>query len=232
MYILPSDGIDRNLDTNGTIARAVNAGQKWLVTQSGGQRLRYDTYHGALDITFFRMSQTDKQVASAVAYVRDRIEAEIRAAGFTNIRKIYAVFYDGTSTYACGGGAWPPELVGNVAALYLRGSVPTYNPCSAVAFSQSEDAPAYWEFSLIHEIFHTLGAVADCAPHHALRGHVGDDARDLMYSGTLSWRPSLLDIGHDDYFRNTGSGCVDVSQSAFMDPAAPNAVLPPSWPAK
>ena len=153
MYVLPSDGVDRGLDTNGTIARTVMAGQKWLTTQSGGQRLRYDTYHGALDVTFFRMSQTDTQVAAAVAYVRDRIETQIRGAGFTNSRKIYAVFYDGSSTYACGGGAWPPELIGTVAALYLRGVVPTYNPCYAVPFTPSVDAPGYWEFSLLHEFF-------------------------------------------------------------------------------
>ena len=53
-----------------------------------------------------------------------------------------------------------------------------------------------------------------------------------MYSGNLTWRPSLLDIGHDDYFRNADSDCLDVSQSMFMDPSVPNAVLPAGWPSK
>jgi hypothetical protein len=51
-----------------------------------------------------------------------------------------------------------------------------------------------------------------------------------MYSGDQAWRPTLLDLGHDDYFRHANKGCLDIAQSAFMDPTVPNAVLPAGWP--
>ena len=232
MYVIPSDGVDRVLDTSGTIARSANAAQKWFVAQTGGTRVRFDTYQHVPDVSFFRMSQTDRQIAASGAYVRDRIETEIRGAGFTDTHKIYAVFYDGSSTFACGGGAWPPDLPGSVAALYLKGAIPNARPCATVPFATSEEAPGYWEFSLLHETFHTIGVVAPCAPHHVNRGHVSEDPRDLMYGGSLPWQPSILDINHDDYYKHQASDCLDLAQSVFLDPLAPDAALPPRWPSR
>ena len=229
MYVLPSDGIDYNLDTNGAIASSVAATQKWFAAQTRGtRRLRFDTSNGELDISFFRLARTDAAIAGFGAYVRDQIQLEINAAGFNHPEKIYAVYYGGSSTHACGGGAWPPTLTGNVVALYLRGRPPGARPCAGHALAASGDLPGYWEFSLIHEFFHTLGAVAACAPHHTRSGHVSDDPRDLMYAGDRPWRPSMLDVGNDDYF-NHNTGCLDVAKSVFIDPVAADAVAPPGW---
>ena len=229
MYVLPSDGIDYNLDTNGAIASSVAATQKWFAAQTRGtRRLRFDTSNGELDISFFRLARTDAAIAGFGAYVRDQIQLEINAAGFNHPEKIYAVYYGGSSTHACGGGAWPPTLTGNVVALYLRGRPPGARPCAGHGLAASGDLPGYWEFSLIHEFFHTLGAVAACAPHHTRSGHVSDDPRDLMYAGDRPWRPSMLDVGNDDYF-NHNTGCLDVAKSVFIDPVAADAVAPPGW---
>jgi hypothetical protein len=229
MYVLPSDATDTNLDTNGAIASSVAAAQKWFVAQTRGtRRLRFDTSNGQLDISFFRLARTDAAIAGFGAYVRDQIQSEINAAGFNHPEKIYAVYYGGSSTYACGGGAWPPTLPGNVVALYLRGRPPGSRPCTGNGLATSADLPGYWEFSLIHEFFHTLGAVADCAPHHTRAGHVSDDPRDLMYAGDKPWHPSTLDAGNDDYF-NHSTACLDVAKSVFIDPVSADAVAPPGW---
>jgi hypothetical protein len=229
MYVLPSDATDTNLDTNGAIASSVAAAQKWFVAQTRGtRRLRFDTSNGQLDISFLRLARTDAEIAGSGAYVRDQIQSEINTAGFNHPEKIYAVYYGGSSTYACGGGAWPPTLAGNVVALYLRGRPPGARPCAGHGLAASGDLPGYWEFSLIHEFFHTLGAVAACAPHHTRSGHVSDDPRDLMYAGDRPWRPSMLDVGNDDYF-NHNTGCLDVAKSVFIDPVAADAVAPPGW---
>jgi hypothetical protein len=229
MYVLPSDGIDYNLDTNGSIASSVAATQKWFAAQTAGtRRLRFDTSNGELDISFFRLARTDAAIAGFGAYVRDQIQRDINAAGFNHPEKIYAVYYGGSSTHACGGGAWPPTLPGNVVALYLRGRPPGAWPCASNVLATSGDVPGYWEFSLIHEFFHTLGAVAACAPHHTRAGHVSDDPRDLMYAGDRPWRPSMLDVGNDDYF-NHHTDCLDVAKSVFIDPVAADAVAPPGW---
>jgi hypothetical protein len=230
MYVLPSDGTDQHLDINGTIATSVAAIQKWFVRQTHGARsLRLDTSKGVLDVTFFRLSASDAQIAGSGPYVRDKIEAALKIAGFDNPNKLYAVYYGGSSTVSCGGGAWPPKLIGTVAALYLRGRPPGARACASNAFARSDDEPGYWEYSIIHEIFHTLGAVAPCAPHHTREGHVSDDPRDLMYAGKAPWRPSLLDIGNDDYFDHRNAGCLDVARSVFIDPAGSDAVVPPGW---
>jgi hypothetical protein len=110
-------------------------------------------------------------------------------------------------------------------ALYLRGRPPGARPCAGHGLAASGDLPGYWEFSLIHEFFHTLGAVAACAPHHTRSGHVSDDPRDLMYAGDRPWRPSMLDVGNDDYF-NHNTGCLDVAKSVFIDRSPPSGSAP------
>jgi hypothetical protein len=153
MYVLPSDGSDRNYDTSGALANSVSSFNRWLEGKTGGRGLRLDTFGGALDVTFFRLSRTDSEIAATGAFVRDEIEDEITAAGFAASDKIYAVYYDGTSTVACGGGAYPPTLPGSVAALYLKGAF----SCDAQPFAGPGAAPGYREYSMLHEIVHTTG---------------------------------------------------------------------------
>ena len=63
----------------------------------------------------------------------------------------------------------PPELVGKVAAIYLRGTPPGAPACATNALSADGVAMGYFEYAMIHELFHGLGAVPTCAPAHALR---------------------------------------------------------------
>jgi hypothetical protein len=232
MYVLPADGADQDLDTNGTIANSIGAIERWFVGQTGGTRLRFDTYQGTYDVTFFRLTRPDAIIAATGAYVRDTVQQELNAAGFDNPKKLYAVYYGGSSTFACGGGAWPPNLKGDVAALYLNGAPPGAIPCSRNRFAAPGGVPGYWEFSIIHEIMHTLGFVAPCAPHQTRAGHVSDSPIDLMYAGDQPWHPSVLDVGHDDYYKHNIPGCLDLAKSAFLDPTLPEAQLPPGWPAR
>jgi hypothetical protein len=222
LYVVPSDGADRALDTKGKIETSVAAFARWLEKQSGGYALRLDRFQGDLDVTFFRLSRTDAEIASHGDFVRDEIEHDLHAAGFNQKDKLYAVYYDGRSTTRCGGGSWPPTLPGNVVALYLHGEPPGAPPCISNPLASSRFSPGYLEFSMIHEIFHSLGAAARCAPHHTREGHVSDDPRDLMYAGDQPWQPSILDINHDDYFSrppaHLPAGCLDLRDSAFLIP--------------
>lgn len=218
VYAVPADGADRGLDTNGVIAGTVNVWETWLAGQTGGRILRLDTYHGAPDITFVRLPQTDAQLAAAGPYVRDKIEADLKANGLIvpGNGKIYAVYYDGASTRSCGGGAWPPVLPGRVAALYLHGAPPDAPPCDTNQFHSPGQAPGYLDFAMLHELLHTLGFVPSCAPHFTRAGHVSDSPTDLMYAGPLPWNPTTLDVGHDDYFDANVPGCQDLSQSPYL----------------
>lgn len=228
-YVVPADGVDRQLDLDGTLARTVAAWNGWLAAQSGGPRLRLDTAGGALDITFVRLASTDAAIAGDGVYVRDRLERELRATGVLTAGKLAAVYYDGTSTVACGGGPWPPGLVGQVAALYLRGAPPGAPACDTNRFSPDGVAVGYLELALLHELFHALGAAPACAPHQTRSGHTSDGPTDLMYAGDEPWQPSALDLGRDDYWGHGRADCLDLATSAFVEPTPPAATLPPGW---
>lgn len=216
VYAIPADGVDHALDTNGTIAGTVSAWEGWLAGQTGGRVLRLDTYRGADDITFVQLPQTDAEIASRGAYVRDLIEGDLKADGLIVAGKIYAVYYDGSSTYSCGGGAWPPVLSGVVAALYLQGAPPGAPPCNTNRFATPGEQPGYLDFAMLHELLHTLGFVPSCAPHFTQAGHVSDSNADVLYAGPLPWYPSKLDVGHDDYFDAHIPGCPDLADSPFL----------------
>lgn len=216
MYVLPSDGTDEWLDTNGTIHTSVAAFQKWLADQSGGYQLRIDTSGGRPDVTFVLLKLSDDEIRREGDFVRDRIEAELHAAGFMSPDKIYAVYYGGSSDGHCGGGP-PSPAPGSVTALYLKG-IPGGGdpPCETNLFATDPDRPGYWEHSMLHEIFHAFGAVEGCAPNHAHDGHTGDDPQDLMYAGDQSWKPSILDPGCNDYFGHGRSDCLDVATTPYL----------------
>jgi len=234
IYALPSDGTDRELDHNGTLAATVGSWGSWLAGQTAGRQMRLDTAGGQPDITFVRLDRTDAQLADQGVYIRDEIERQLRARGFQQRGKIYAVYYDGSARGSCGGGAWPPVLPGIVAAVYLHGIPSGGAPCDANHLASAPtDPPGYLEYAMIHEILHTLGFVATCAPHQTRAGHVSDSPTDLMYAGDQPWRPSVLDVGHDDYFATGRTDCPDLANSPFLTggshpvpPPGPHCVVP------
>ena len=227
MYVLPADGTDQSLDTDGTIETAIDSISYWFRTETDGLDLRWDTYAGELDVTFYRLSVVEDSITVEVAYVRDRLERELRQDGVIGLHKQYMVFYDGGSTWSCGGGAWPPLLKGVVSAVYLKGTPPNAAPCNSNILGASAIAPGYLEFAMLHEFVHTIGLAAGCALNHHLNGHVSDYSNDLMWSGDEPWDlPATLDIGGDDYFRHANNGCPDLAQVGYITPLPPDYWLP------
>jgi hypothetical protein len=203
IYVVASNGEDRQLDTNGTISRSLASVQKWLRGQTGGRGLRFDTYHGEPDITFARLTGP---------FQGTRSFDDFRAAGFNNPAKVYAVYLEGSGAWTtCAGGA------DSFAILLLKAPFP-----GCLATPIGLDPPWYWEFTVLHELMHVIGFVPACAPHHSSYGnghHVLDNKNDLMYSGPEpTWQPTqFLDFGHDDYFMAGIPGCSDLSDSPFLE---------------
>lgn len=251
MYVLPSDLPDESLDVNGRICTSAKAFSGWLGTQLGGRTLRLDTSGGELDIGFVRLTKTNAEmrgsgnandVNTGVAYVRERIERELIAMNQVKPDKLYAVFYGGESTYACGGAAYPPALVGSVIAMYLKSTIGGV-ACEARPWGQSMSTLGYFDWAMLHDLMHGLGIVPNAAPNQHAFGHAFDSRApnpeiDLMYSPRVgmsdpSWgidAPGglVLDLNHDDYFAHDG-GQVDLRRSAFLEPLPVNAVRPPGW---
>lgn len=227
LYVLPRDG-EGSLGAGGTIGRSVAAMQRWFTQQAGGVRLRF--VGGSVPTVC--LPETDAQIAAHGAQVRDRLEELLRGEGYDDPHRLYAVWYDGTSTFSCGGGAWPPELLGHVAALYLRGHYTADGQpvdCSQDRFSSDGTTVEINELKMLHEILHTLGLVGRHAPHHTRDGHTSDDHTDLMYAGPLAWEPSVLDVGHDDYYLTGRTDIPDLSRSVFLDPLPVDPTPPPGW---
>ncbi|MFM2415159.1 MAG: hypothetical protein RI911_852 [Candidatus Parcubacteria bacterium] len=243
VYVLPKDGVDQALDTNGTITTTVQAFTQWLCEQTQGKGLPLDTYDGGLDITFLRLDATDDTLMhglelpfqvpdrNANPYLRDDLEIRFKNLGLNDQKKIYAVYYGGTSNFSCGGGPWPPNLIGRVTALFINGSTASNRSapkCQDNPFTKNPSILGYREYSMIHEILHAVGAVPKCAPHHTLNGHVSDSTKDIMYQGEKSWElPHLvLDVNRDDYYKTNNFSCYDISNNVFL--GGPDA--PPGWP--
>jgi hypothetical protein len=230
VYALPSDGTDLGHDTTGTLDATVGSFQGWLRSKAGGRELRMDTSDGKLDVTFVRLSRTDAAMAAYGPFVRDSLERELSRAGLirANANKVYAVYYDGGSTWACGGAAWPPTVPGQVAAMFLEGTPPGVS-CARPFVSSASAFPGYWEFAMLHDLIHTLGVVATTAPHHTADrpAHV-PEPNDLMYSGSVPWvidQTTVLDVGGDDYFgASVPAGVTKLSDSAYL--TAPAATAP------
>ena len=215
VYAVPSDGVDRALDTDGTIAASVANWQRWLRGQAGGKGLNLDTSGGEVDVTFHRLPRTDGAYAARGVFIRDALEADLRSAGLALPgSKITLVYYDGSSTAACGGGAYPPSLPGTVGAVYMRATYGAgllcYTPSRSLAGLQIMD------LAILHEALHVLGMVPGCAPHHTRAGHTADSPTDLMYAGDQPWQPTTLDVGRDDYFEAPVAGCADLAESPFF----------------
>jgi hypothetical protein len=224
LYVLPRDNLDGSLGFDGTIARSVAAMQGWLAQQTGGSRLRLT----GGSVPTVCLPDTDAEIAAHGDNVRDRLEELLVGEGYDDPFRLYAVWYDGSSTTSCGGGAWPPELRGHVAALYLQGRYDNVD-CSLDRFSPDGVTVELNELKMLHEILHTLGVVGRSAPHHTQNGHTSDSPADLMYAGSLPWEPSVLDVGHDDYYRTGRTDLPDLSRSVFLDPLAPDPTPPPGW---
>jgi Divergent InlB B-repeat domain len=183
VYAVPAGGTDRSLDVDGTLDRWAANFNDWLAAQTGGVRLRLDTFGGVLDTTFVELKETDAQLDAMGFPETPFIENEVSAAGLDDPAKKYLIVYEGTDNFGFCGNA----LV-DASVVYL-------GSCN---FSD-------WLSILIgHEIFHLLGAVNTCAPHYGMYEETDDNPDDLMSFYVPDQSVALLDPGHDDYWGPPG----------------------------
>jgi hypothetical protein len=250
LYVTTSDGADNGHDTDDRICNSVRAMATWFHAASG-KYLRFDTMGGLVDLGFVRLDVSDEAmrgndpgnqtIDAGHAFVRERIERELQPL---RANKLYAVYYEGTSLYACGGGAWPPLIVGRVGAMYLRAIPPGQTvPCGdSFPWGSPDLVPSYVDYGILHELIHSLGLVPDSSPNEHATGHVYDVAeatpnRDLMYSPRAGMPDApwaigdpaglALDLGNDDYFMAPIG--MDLSTSSLLAPLAEPSHRPIGW---
>ncbi len=254
LYVLPSDTADQNRDTTGQICNSVRGFATWFHAQSGSY-LRFDTSNGLVDIGFVRLAKTDVEMRGndpnngsvdfGTAYVRERIERELITKGMIDRNKLYAVYYEGSSTYACGAGAYPPLITARVGTMYLGGlPIGQSVPCGqSHPWGQDSLVPNYIDYGMLHELVHSMGIVPASSPNQHQFGHVFDSNavapnRDLMYSPRMGgndpgWATSdpaglVLDLGKDDYF-TAQSAELDLARMSLLSPLPDGATRPSGW---
>jgi hypothetical protein len=95
LYVVPSDGADGQLDTNGVMEQSIARIERWVEKQTGNQGLRVDTYNGVPDITFVRLPRSDAQAAATLYGPLWAMGDDLVAAGFKTSAKVYVALYDG-----------------------------------------------------------------------------------------------------------------------------------------
>jgi hypothetical protein len=246
LYVLPADATDQNRDLDGKINKTVEVVNEWFLEQSGGSKVRFDTYQGELDITFIQLDMTsaDFHEASAATYggpywVRDVLETTLTNMDIFQPGKLYvAMFEIGKQTVACADAAHPPDLMGRLAGLYPSAVLDSGWDCVNEPFGEGV---TFADMGVIHEIVHLLGFASACGKNPTSRdnlSHTGDFNNDLMWApagnSTEFWDTDRmqLDPGNDDYFKHSIQGCLDLATSAFLDPLPANPETPPDWPAE
>jgi hypothetical protein len=98
LYVLPTDAPDEELDVNGLLTASIARTQAWLAQQSGGPKLRTDTFQGQPDITFVRTSLSPPDAFSEGLVVRRFVEQ----LGFAHPKKVYLAYLGAFEASSCG----------------------------------------------------------------------------------------------------------------------------------
>ena len=195
VYAVPIGAEGRGYDIAGDFAVIADLMQEWLETQTG-MTWRLDTYNGKLDVSFLPIRWEGAHDPSTIVDAfHNALGQQVRRE--PDSQKKYAVFFD----YDGAQGAFPVEGVAgeNVAITLISG--PFHEHIAAIA---------------IHEIIHTFGAVAPCAPNATPGKHVSDSHRDIMGGGSLIG--GVLDWGKDDYFQHGRANCLDIADNPYWAP--------------
>jgi hypothetical protein len=247
LYVLPAEAEDQERDLDGKFDKTVQATNDWFFEQSGGSKIRYDTYQGQLDITFVELEETSEQIYDqsvsqygGAYWIRDVLEAELGAMGIFRTGKIYVAMVDiDKHPSTCADAAHPPDLMGRLAGFYTAAEIEAGWSCpNDEPFGMGNTSA---DMGVPHEIVHLLGFAASCGSNPTSAentSHTGDFSNDLMWApdanSSANWDTDrmALDPGNDDYFKHSLPNCPDLANSAFLDPLPENPETPPGWPAE
>ena len=223
VYAHPSDQADRSDRYADPIASLVRATADVVLAQSDGRlALRVDqgTSCGPryLDLARVTLPRTTDQYRAQGANLFDAVESDVRRAvgampaGQPVNMLVFADHLGPTTGYGGQGTFRGDERPG-------RDNRANDDGATAIVYGWGED----WFVSssrgasvgtVVHEVFHNLGAVADSAPHSSGAAHCwqewdimcypdgGPTVRPMRYDCDGSYEQEILDCGGDDYFAN------------------------------
>jgi hypothetical protein len=208
VYAYPSDGPDGFAALAGGMVADAETSDAWWRGQDPTRTPRFDlaAFPGCttLDLGVLRLPLTAAQLLPG----DNRYTALFRALPSRESWKKTVIYYDGPidDTTLCGtGGGSATTALDSLAVVYLRSTCMTSESLRAAV--------------LTHELTHELGAPDGFQPHACPgdKGHVCDSGDDLMYPylDVDSIDQLVLDVGHDDYYRQNNGG-FDLSTSVWL----------------
>ena len=211
LYVIPPGAPDRFSAWAPRLAGDVAAIDAWWRAQDPARAPRFDLHSFACSSLFGALDISRVQLTAQVGLSYTRLRSLLGIEhGFRQSEKAYLVYFDGSTGQSgvervCGVADGPGRNISGMAVVYL-------DSCG------SEDGEEVRPIVAAHELMHVLGAVDSRAPNACLRGHVCDNATDLMLAelldGALETR--ALDVGRDDYYGHAGSWD-DVQDSRFLE---------------
>lgn len=217
VYAVKNGTADRQFDTNGLIERSIEHMDRWLFEQSGGTGIRFDTFKGRLDVTYFPIpvgitTSAGRSCAGPPCPSETDLLNQYKATGKYVEGKQYLFFYDGGITYTGGPGLCGGSVKGPASFVNLDHAIG--RTCSFIPWFGAKTSDWSVGLLMLHEMFHGLGAVCNSPTGHS------PDPTDLMYAG--AYNGSRLDPGRDEYWGNTNGPCPDLSKSPlFTKKSAP-----------
>ena len=220
VYAVAADGEDFELDTNGKIFEMLRSMQVYLAERID-KVFRIDTFEGIPDVSFVRLKRWNESDLMNLGLFHQGVQQTVPVVSAPRLRqalgeeievdpdKYYAVFYtfDWGLDYITG----QADVDGQLAGAYISSTEwARFDPYLQIVY----------EVTMIHEVFHLMGAVANCAPNQGRGAHVVDHDLDIMSnSGAPHWEWTYIDYGNDDYYGHGRSDCVDISTSPYFEPA-------------
>ncbi len=197
VYAVPEDVPDRGLDLSGEIEDSVAVVQHWI-RQAIGYQLNLDTYGGRPDVSFVRLLTPLSGTQDSFADLLDGLDLALDLQQ----NKKYLVFTPGLN--------YAGRASRLVSAVFLDryvgatwGDFVDHRLPRDLKFGVTST-----EIVALHELFHTFGAAAECAPNFEAY-HVNDTLDDVMTRG------QQIDFGRDDYFGHGRADCTDTANSPY-----------------
>ncbi len=238
IYMIPADGVDEQLDQDGTLDVALETMNDWFRRETGGRAMRMDTYRTqgnaeALDITFVRGEKTQAEYA-ATGGVFEAITDELEARGWNDdaVLKRYLVYYGGPaeSMNICGTAYY--NTLGTDYAQWSVVFLDAATGCGAREFGTPETGGGRSEAIAVQEMLHNEALARPQSPHHcwAAQGHLctaaagalvdelDPEAIDVLFPFvTFTLEQKVLDIDHDDYYNHIAPWN-DFDESPYFEP--------------
>ena len=210
IYLLDKDMKDKEWDINGFIEKLVIKDNNKLLKYSAknkksngvGQKFKYDfKKNGKLDVSFVRMNFSQIDVghdSEGDGNTSQGFYDYVYNLGFNNPKKLYFILAGFKSLIKDQGGEGGPAY----AILYTPYCLNDKQGCS-----------------IIHEVFHSNGAVYGCGKRVKKNdSHMKTDY-DVMGSNSQSLK---IDAKNDTYYKHDIKGCPDLANSVYLTPTSEN----------